>query len=105
MARSETPDMASSFMIERLWRTVKSEDVYIRDYKSPAEARFGLSPYFVYYNLRRCHRSLGRKKPAAVYGLAKKSEFDMIWAVRRCLGSGLGRPEPDNRYPWETVPP
>jgi len=67
-----------NIMVERLWRTVKYEDVYIRDYKSPAEARFGLRRYFEYYNWRRRHRSLGRKTPAAVYGLAKENDFDMI---------------------------
>jgi len=67
-----------NIMVERLWRTVKYEDVYIRDYKNPAEARFGLGRYFEYYNRRRRHRSLGRKTPAVVYGLAKKKGFGMI---------------------------
>ena len=67
-----------NIMVERLWRTVKYEDVYIRDYKNPAEARFGLRRYFEYYNRRRRHRSLGRKTPAVVYGLAKEKDFDMI---------------------------
>lgn len=39
-----------NIMVERLWRTVKYEDVYIRDYKNPAEARFGLRRYFDHYN-------------------------------------------------------
>jgi putative transposase len=67
-----------NIMVERLWRTVKYEDVYIRDYKNPAEARFGLGRYFEYYNRRRRHRSLSRKTPAVVYGLAKKKDFGMI---------------------------
>ena len=67
-----------NIMVERLWRTVKYEDVYIRDYKNPVEARFGLRRYFEYYNRRRRHRSLGCKTPAAVYGLAKENDFDMI---------------------------
>ncbi len=67
-----------NIMVERLWRTVKYEDVYIRDYKNPAEARFGLERYFEYYNRRRRHRSLGRKTPAAVYDLAKKKDVDRI---------------------------
>lgn len=67
-----------NIMVERLWRTVKYEDVYIRDYKDPAQARFGLRRYFAYYNQRRRHRSLGRKTPAAVYGLAKEKDFTMI---------------------------
>lgn len=67
-----------NIMVERLWRTVKYEDVYIRDYKDPAEARFGLQRYFDYYNHRRRHRSLDRRTPAAVYGLANSSEMAMI---------------------------
>lgn len=67
-----------NIMVERLWRTVKYEDVYIRDYQDPTEARLGLGRYFAFYNERRRHRSLERKTPATVYGLAKGSEFDMM---------------------------
>ena len=59
-----------NIMVERLWRTVKYEDVYLRDYETPAEARLGLGRYFAYYNHLRRHRSLGRRTPAGVYGLA-----------------------------------
>jgi len=60
-----------NIMVERLWRTVKYEDVYLRDYQTPAEARLGLGRYFAYYDHRRRHRSLGRRTPASVYGLAR----------------------------------
>ena len=59
-----------NIMVERLWRTVKYEDVYLRDYETPAEARLGLGRYFGYYNHLRRHRSLGRRTPGSVYGLA-----------------------------------
>ncbi len=62
-----------NIMVERLWRTVKYEDVYIRDYPTPAEARPGLGRYFAYYNHRRRHRSLNRRTPASVYGLPASS--------------------------------
>jgi len=62
-----------NIMVERLWRTVKYEDVYLRDYETPAEARLGLERYFAYYNHRRRHRSLGRRTPASVYGLELSS--------------------------------
>jgi len=52
---------------ERLWRTVKYEDIYIKDYATPRELRFGLSAFFDKYNTRRPHQSLGYKTPAAVY--------------------------------------
>jgi putative transposase len=54
-----------------LWRTVKYEEVYLRDYETPAEARLGLGRYFRYYNHQRRHRSLDRRTPASVYGLAE----------------------------------
>ena len=58
-----------NIMVERLWRTVKYEDVYLRDYETPGEARIGLERYFAYYDHLRRHRSLGRRTPASVYGL------------------------------------
>jgi len=67
-----------NIMVERLWRTVKYEDVYIRDYPTPTKARLGLGHYFVFYNERRRHRSLGRKTPATIYGIAKGSDVDTI---------------------------
>lgn len=67
-----------NIMVERLWRTVKYEDVYIRNYQTPADARFGLNRYFRYYNHRRRHRSLAKKTPAAVYGLDNSKDYDTI---------------------------
>jgi putative transposase len=54
--------------VERLWRTVKYEEVYPRDYADGAEARSGLSRYFLFYNEQRRHQSLGKRTPAEVYG-------------------------------------
>jgi len=53
--------------IERLWRSVKYEDVYLKAYSSIAEARQGLREYFEFYNLRRRHQSLDRRTPDGVY--------------------------------------
>jgi putative transposase len=55
---------------ERLWRTVKVEEVYLRDYQTVAEARYGLGRYFGLYNNRRLHQALGYRTPAEVYGVA-----------------------------------
>ena len=52
---------------ERLWRTVKYEEVYLQDYASPREARQGLTDYFERYNQRRVHQALGYRTPAQVY--------------------------------------
>jgi putative transposase len=54
--------------VERLWRTVKYEDIYLKDYQSPRDATIGLRSYFRFYNYDRPHQSLGGKTPADVYG-------------------------------------
>ena len=53
--------------VERLWRSVKYEDVFIRGYESVAELRAGLARYFWFYNEERRHQSLGYRTPAEVY--------------------------------------
>jgi putative transposase len=52
---------------ERLWRTVKYEDVYVRSYANYHEAAAGLTDYFKFYNHTRPHQSLGNMTPAQVY--------------------------------------
>ncbi len=53
--------------VERLWRSVKYEDVYLRAYETPTELRAGLARYFEFYNTRRRHSALDRRTPDAVY--------------------------------------
>jgi putative transposase len=53
--------------VERLWRSVKYEDVYLRAYETPVELRAGLTRYFDFYNARRRHSALDRRTPDAVY--------------------------------------
>jgi putative transposase len=52
---------------ERLWRTVKYEDIYLKSYQTIRELRAGLADYFHFYNTRRRHQSLNRQTPAHVY--------------------------------------
>ena len=52
---------------ERLWRSVKYEEVYLKDYADPREARHGLRAYFRYYNEQRPHQALDYRTPAEVY--------------------------------------
>ena len=52
---------------ERLWRSVKYEEVYLSEYGSPKEARHGLTRYFDFYNHERLHQALGYRTPAQVY--------------------------------------
>jgi putative transposase len=54
--------------IERLWRTVKYEEVYLKDYSDCWEAEEQLGRYFAFYCQERIHQSLGYRTPAAVYG-------------------------------------
>ena len=53
--------------IERLWRSVKYENVYLNDYASVSDLRQGLKRYFQYYNIERTHQSLSCLTPAEVY--------------------------------------
>ena len=53
--------------VERLWRSVKYEEVYLRAYNTVAEARASLGRYFSFYNTRRPHSSLDRQTPDQAY--------------------------------------
>jgi putative transposase len=53
--------------VERLWRSVKYEDLYLHAYETPTELRAGLARYFTFYNTRRRHSALDRRTPDAVY--------------------------------------
>lgn len=56
-----------NIFIERLWRTVKHEEVYLKEYSSVAIALRSLSDYFDFYNNQRLHQSLKYQTPAAVH--------------------------------------
>src|SRR5436189_5390176 len=56
-----------NIFIERLWRTVKYEEVYVKDYVDVLEAISNLKSYFTFYNHERPHQSLGYRTPAAIY--------------------------------------
>ena len=56
-----------NIFVERLWRTVKYEDVYLKGYANMAELMVGLAQYFAFYNAERPHQSLGYQTPDQVY--------------------------------------
>jgi putative transposase len=56
-----------NIFVERLWRSVKYEEVYLKDYRSVPEAIQGLWRYFEFYNRERLHQSLNYQTPATVY--------------------------------------
>ena len=56
-----------NLFIERLWRSVKYEEVYLKAYQDGREARIGLGNYFRFYNTERPHQALGYRTPAEVF--------------------------------------
>ena len=58
---------SDNLFIERLWRTVKYEEVYLKAYQDGRDARIGLGNYFSFYNTERPHQALGYRTPAEVF--------------------------------------
>ena len=69
--------------MERLWRTVKYEEVYLKAYANGLEAYRGLREYFRFYNERRLHQGLGYRTPAEVF-YGEPVEEDEELKERRC---------------------
>ena len=69
-----------NIFVERLWRTVKYEEVYLKDYASVSEARKSIEEYFRFYNNERPHQNLGYKTPYEIYSENKainnKGKYD-----------------------------
>jgi putative transposase len=66
-----------NIFVERLWRSVKYEEVYLHDYDNPKAARQGLSRYLMFYNHGRLHQALDYATPAEIYHRKEN--------VNRCL--------------------
>jgi putative transposase len=58
---------SDNLFIERFWRTLKYEEVYLKAYAQASEARTELGQYILFYNAQRPHQSLGYRTPAQVY--------------------------------------
>ena len=56
-----------NIFVERLWRTVTDEEVYLKEYETPPEAMRGFAQSFAFYNAQRLHQALAYQTPAAVY--------------------------------------
>lgn len=56
-----------NILVERFWRSLKYEDIYLKDYQSMAELKDGLKRYFMFYNSERFHESLDYETPDTVY--------------------------------------
>jgi putative transposase len=84
--------------VERLWRSVKYEDVYLHEYHDGWEAEAGLARYFRFYCDRRRHQALGYRTPAEVYGGSASSHdrvaTEINFKSRARSGGSTERPEP-----------
>jgi putative transposase len=67
-----------NLFIERLWRTVKYEEVYLKAYADGRDARISLGKYFRFYNTSRPHQSLGYRTPAEVYTGAVENTYNDV---------------------------
>jgi putative transposase len=65
-----------NLFIERLWRTVKYEEVYLKAYQDGKEARSSIRSYFRFYNFERPHQALGYRTPAEVFNVSTKEELN-----------------------------
>jgi putative transposase len=74
--------------VERLWRSLKHEDIYLKGYADAREAKAGVSAYFAFYNERRLHQALGYRAPMAVWrdGAARQAygHVDNASALTTC---------------------
>lgn len=68
---------------ERLWRSVKYEDVYLKDYETVDAARAGLGEYFRFYNTARPHQALGYRTPAEVHFGVEGGECNNVTGVNK----------------------
>lgn len=64
--------------VERLWRSVKYENIYIKGYETMTEAQAGLAEYFQFYNERRLHQSLDYATPNEVHGAAAADAWSTV---------------------------
>lgn len=76
---------SDNIFTERLWRSLKYEEVYLHDYQSPKEARIGISRYFDFYNHERLHQSLDYQTPAEVYFGATQQTDNIIANTHKTL--------------------
>jgi len=73
-----------NIFVERLWRNVKYEDVYLNGYATMGELIVGLTQYFSYYNAERPHQSLDYKTPDVVYASASGGGAVIIEKFAKC---------------------
>jgi len=70
---------SDNIFVERLWRSLKYEEVYLRAYESVAEARQGIASYFQFYNNERLHQALGYRTPRQVFENIRSTPGSGAW--------------------------
>jgi len=83
--------------IERLWRSLKHEDIYLKGYADGREAKAGIGSWIAFYNLRRPHQALGNRTPMAVWRAGVTGAFgdravDMTLVLRTSLDNAGALP-------------
>ena len=87
-----------NIFVERLWRTVKQEEIYLNEYQDVWQAEDRLRKYFEFYNHRRPHQSLGYLTPAEVYRPnetmlppSEAVEMTLMWKTQSSFPQSLGK--------------
>jgi putative transposase len=93
--------------IERLWRSLKYEDIYLKGYGDGREARPGIGDWFAFYNTRRPHQALGGRTPMAVWrsgvtGAIEGTAVDMTLRLGNA-GALPTCPQPPQQQPQKLI--
>ena len=88
--------------VERLWRSLKYEEVHLKAYADGREARAGISAWVTFYNTRRPHQALGNRTPMAVWragvtGALPGNAVDMTLRLDDAGASPTSPPRPQQR--------
>ena len=83
--------------IERLWRSLKYEDIYLKGYADGREAKAGIASWMTFYNLQRPHQALGNRTPMAAWregttGALGGQAVDMTLVLRTSLDNAAALP-------------
>ena len=78
-----------NIFVERLWRSIKYEEVYLKAYQTVAEARVGINAYLEFYNRQRPPQALGYRTPAEVY---QNGQEEKVATPEVGLPSGVVKP-------------
>jgi putative transposase len=80
-----------NIFVERLWRSVKYEDIYLKGYNTIPELVLGLTDYFAYYNNERPHQSLAYRTPHTVYatGMGGGARIVNKWSAQTSPASPI----------------